>query len=370
MQIDIPAHIEKLLFLHNSLIIPGFGGFTATVAPAKADFSGGTVTPPSKILTFSENLVVDDGRLTQDIANTHGITTEEAQQVVASFVEKMQVLLNQREIVTLPNIGRLYKNYMQKIQFLPDATNFNAASYGLPPLQFSPLSRSREVTDNGADAPGASTITATAPPLPPPPPPVVSVPQGKPAPATVDLPPMPQAAVASPPPQVIAPTSTRIFPYIAGLILLAAVALGFWRWRKLEQTEQKTAKNDMEQSVNTALKGSKTDSESDTKDAAPVKPKPTINKTPSPTPAKETPSKPVTGKGERECILIAATLSSETNAEKLINTLENRGFEVYAAYKGGHQIGIRFMYTDPDEVQKNMRSLQAITGEKPVVKKR
>ena len=160
MQIDIPSHIEKLLFLHEALVIPGFGGFTATRTPATADFVGGTVSSPSKTLSFSENLTIDDGILITDITLTHGISTEDAQRVVEEFVQKMQSLLSQREIVTLPGVGRLYKNYVQKIQFLPDATNFNAASYGLPPLQFSPIARAREV---GAD-PATVTATSNVPP--------------------------------------------------------------------------------------------------------------------------------------------------------------------------------------------------------------
>ena len=143
MQIDIPAHIEKLLFLHDALVIPGFGGFTATRTPASTDYVGGTVNPPAKTLAFSENLTINDGLLTADIADAHGLSIEEANRAVEVFVEKMRNLLDQREIVTLSGVGRLYKNYVQKIQFLPDATNFNASSYGLPPLQFSPIARSR-----------------------------------------------------------------------------------------------------------------------------------------------------------------------------------------------------------------------------------
>lgn len=377
MQVDIPAHIEKLLFLHDSLVIPGFGGFTATIASAKADFTGGTVTPPSKILTFSENLAVDDGRLVQDIAVTHGISTEEARAVVTSFVEKMQTLLNQREIVTLPNIGRLYKNYMQKIQFLPDAANFNASAYGLPPLQFSPLGRSREVPEN-APAPGTpaptTTTTPTVPnPAVPPPPTPPPTPRAE---VMADALPTAPPPVSPPAPQVISPTSSRIFPYIAGALLLVAVALGFWRWNQLKQQEQRTDQEDMEQSVNSAMKRQ-----------TPAEPEPDrkVNEKPagkpvtperepepaevSPKPKQELP-KASTSKASRECILIAATLSDDNNAERLIQKLKNNGFDVYSTYKGGHQIGIRFKYTDPAEIEVKSRALQRITKERPVVKKR
>ena len=76
MQIDIPSHIEKLLFLHEALVIPGFGGFTATRTPATADYVGGTVSSPSKTLSFSENLTIDDGILVNDITMTMASVTK------------------------------------------------------------------------------------------------------------------------------------------------------------------------------------------------------------------------------------------------------------------------------------------------------
>ncbi|HNM26926.1 MAG TPA: hypothetical protein PKL15_15900, partial [Saprospiraceae bacterium] len=86
MQVDIAAHIERLLFLHDTLVIPGFGGFTATRSPASADYSGGTVTPPTKTLSFNENLTVDDGILVNDIAQVHQLSLDEARRVVQDFV--------------------------------------------------------------------------------------------------------------------------------------------------------------------------------------------------------------------------------------------------------------------------------------------
>ena len=155
---------------------------------------------------------------------------EEARRVVTEFVEQIQNLLNQREIVTLPNIGRLYKNYMQKIQFLPVANNFNAASYGLPPLQFSPIARSREVIEPVvtpveppvpvAETPKTPVLDTAAEPvaetwspskLPDPPVKPIEV-----APPPAFTPP----PVASPPPHVVNSASIRIFPIVATILLL------------------------------------------------------------------------------------------------------------------------------------------------------
>lgn len=166
MHIDIASHIEKLLFLHDTLIIPSFGGFTAMRAPAGVDYVGGAVTPPSKTLTFNENLTTDDGILVDDIASANHITAEEARRAIEQFVDQTELQLNQREIVTLPGVGRLYKNYVQRTQFLPDATNFHAGSYRLPPLQFSPITRSREVIEKPAAAPASNENIRALPALP------------------------------------------------------------------------------------------------------------------------------------------------------------------------------------------------------------
>jgi hypothetical protein len=432
MQIDITAHIEKLLFLHDSLVVPGLGGFTATAAPAKADYTGGSVIPPSKILLFSENLVIDDGRLVQDIVHTHHIATEEAQKVVAEFVEQIQTLLNQREIVTLPNIGRLYKNYMQKIQFLPVANNFNAASYGLPPLQFSPIARSRQVADTTPETPAVSapppvaeapqtelpTVKTPVPVIPdteiPTPKTIEEVsetaevtapvvvddaPQSTTAPSVewvaesevreespvvpglsappvkpVETTPPPSLApppVAPPAPQEIKTTSSRLFPILATLLLLAVVGGVLWRAQQLKR--EKEENNDLIESTKIALEGSeKASTEKEVEEQPDMTPaKPETNKPTAavPTKPREETSTPKSV-GSRECILVAATLQNEDNANALIEKLKRNGYTVYSTYKRGHQVGIKFKYQDNDDIQEKVRAIQKLTGLKPIVTKK
>lgn len=337
MQIDIPAHIEKLLFLHDALIIPGFGGFTATRTPASADYVGGSVAPPAKTLTFSENLTVDDGILVGDVAQTHGIALDDARKAIADFVEKMQTLLQQREIVTLPGVGRLYRNYVQKIQFLPDSTNFNASSYGLPPLQFSPIARSREVTEKPLTEPvtGASS-TASVP-------------------------------AYTPPEDSYTPEArngrSRWGLALGILFLFASLSIGIWYWQQKKRQALQAQRADTEQ----------TDPEADKKakkavPAAPDKPKET------PEPAQTT-QQSVDEKMEaardlvakeapgRECILVIATLREKSNADRLIKMLKADGHEVYFLEKNGYQVGVRFQYRKVSEIQETINILSKLTGE-------
>lgn len=346
MQIDIPSHIEKLLFLHEALVIPGFGGFTATRTPATADYVGGTVSSPSKTLSFSENLTIDDGILVSDITLTHGLSTEDAQKVVAEFVEKMQNLLTQREIVTLPGVGRLYKNYVQKIQFLPDATNFNAASYGLPPLQFSPIARSREVV---AEPGGTAESGANIPPAPE-------------APAPVTAPSMPEATYA---PERA--KNSYVGATFGIIFLLASLTAAIWYWQH-KKSEASNAKGDDTETVSPPEQDDKTNT-------APITPKEEVTfAVPEKSPEESANERMNTVRNQvkngRQCILIIATLSKKENAEKLRKLLNEKGFDVYYVARSNFQVGVQFYYTQPSEIKEKMATLEKLTGVKNIVVKK
>jgi len=359
MQIDIASHIEKLLFLHDALTIPSFGAFTARPTAATADYIGGTVTPPTKTLTFNENLTSDDGLLVQDVAKINGITTEEARQAIQEAVEKMQGMLNRREIVTLPGIGRLYRNYVQKIQFLPDTTNFNAESFGLPPLQFSPIARSREVADPVVNLNSAYTKTNST-----------TLENGQVAiPSTaVTAPPPPSVPVNSATP-VMAPASSGsgMMPMLITILVLLCAMAGYWVWKQNNNIKEIAAEGP--KTEQNATKPAKEPSA--TKPVpAPKKETPVVTKTEE-IAVVETQPKPANQektavKGGRECILIVATLREQINANRLIGMLEKEGHEVYFLHKNGYQVGIQFRYNQLSEVQAKMISLQQLTGEQNI----
>jgi hypothetical protein len=368
MQIDLAAHIEKLLFLHDTLAIPSFGGFTVNRAAAAADYVGGAIHPPSKTLAFNENLITDDGLLVQDVATTHGLGTEEARRIVGEFVEKMQQQLDQREIVTLPGIGRLYKNYVQKIQFLPDSTNFDPEAYGLPPLQFSPIARSRNVAEENAAGSTAGAVPASVP-----------VPAATtPAPATEYTPP-PSAG------------SSRVLAFFAILLLLLAVALGIWWMRRPVAGLREPGAGNIDTTASTGARpdrvGERPADEDTDPEPSPARPAPSerpraerpassanqpksTTTNPSPSEDGRATTTPRTGEG-RQCILVIATLREQTNADRLINLLETNGYDVYVLEKNGYQVGIKFNYRELSEIQAKMVELQRLTGEDDIwIKKR
>lgn len=338
-KVDIAAHIEKLLFRHDSLSIPGLGGFTATKAPAATDYIAGTIAPPAKSLSFSENLMVDDGILVQELSSTYHFSAEESRRIIEEFVAQTQQLLDQREIVSLPGVGRLYKNYMQKIQFLPDATNFSTEHYGLPTLQFSPLARARE----NVAAPAAPAATVGS----------------NPSPATSENPYLPTP-----------PRKRSNAGWWIGLAAAVLLGAGLWFFReKLGLVSDNI--DDLPIVENTAPK-SEDAPPAATPDAGKLN-QPRAEQTPKAKPAPEKPAaKPAAptnaapaGEG-RTCILIVATLREKVNAERLEKMLRNGGHQVYSVQKSGYQVGITFKYKDIAEVQQKINALQSLTGEKNI----
>ncbi|MFK8104822.1 MAG: SPOR domain-containing protein, partial [Saprospiraceae bacterium] len=64
MAINIAKYIGELLYDHDTVIIPALGAIAATYESASIDHVQGLLHPPSKVLSFNKNLVLDDGVLT------------------------------------------------------------------------------------------------------------------------------------------------------------------------------------------------------------------------------------------------------------------------------------------------------------------
>jgi cell division septation protein DedD len=360
---DLAPHLAQLLYQHDTIVLPGLGAFQTQAASAGVDYAGSSLTPPAKTLIFNENLATDDGLLMQQIAQSQGVSFEEASQLIESAVLHVQTLLDQREIVAIPGIGRLYKNYVQKIQFLPDAQNFSRENFGLPPLQFSPIARSREVTD----APAAVTTT-TAPAAS-----SQSVPTAAPTKPTNVLPAYEPESSGS------GLSLSKI-----GLVLLllgVSAGIGYWVWQRQQaklaaQTDPITALQDSTSST-TAVPESTTNTPATTPEppaAQPSKTEVTATEAPKTQQPTATPSATPPSKGPaRECILIVGLFKDANNIARLEQLITKLGMEVYkvTSASGASTVGGRFEYTDPAEVQTRIGQLQKATGEKNIrVKKK
>ncbi len=166
MDNKITSYIGNLLYDNEIVIVPGLGGFVTAYNPSSIDHVQGLLHPPSKLISFNENLVVNDGILLNQILEAEQCTQSKAKTLLDTFVDNTKNALKAREIVVFPDVGRLYLDYEEKMQFLPDSVNYNTDVFGLPTVQYYPILRSRESVGNDAAKPEVQLATTVPAPQP------------------------------------------------------------------------------------------------------------------------------------------------------------------------------------------------------------
>jgi nucleoid DNA-binding protein len=140
MAVDVTAFIRELLFGHDCVIVPGFGGFIGNYTPARIDKSTGTFYPPVKQISFNRNLNHNDGLLVGRISISSKINYGDSRNLVEEFVIGLRKKLEKGEKVVFDNIGSFVNNHEGNVQFEPDRkVNYHLDSYGLEPFQCLPL---------------------------------------------------------------------------------------------------------------------------------------------------------------------------------------------------------------------------------------
>jgi nucleoid DNA-binding protein len=138
--VDITAFIRELLFGHDCVIVPGFGGFIGNYTPARIDKSTGTFYPPVKQISFNRNLNHNDGLLIGKISGSVSISYGDARNLVEEFVVELRKKLYKGEKIVFDHIGSFVNNQEGNIQFEPDRNaNYHLDSYGLESFQCLPL---------------------------------------------------------------------------------------------------------------------------------------------------------------------------------------------------------------------------------------
>ena len=138
MRID--QHIASLLFEHNCVIVPEFGGFVAGYSPAKVHVTQLLITPPGKTISFNKNLRQSDGLLANRISVVEGCTFAEAETLLNRQVQSIAADLKNKQQVIFENIGLFFLDQEGNLQFEPDfSVNFLPESFGLSPVHVLPI---------------------------------------------------------------------------------------------------------------------------------------------------------------------------------------------------------------------------------------
>ena len=128
-------YISDLLFLHDCVIIPDFGGFICNYRGAHIDEANGMVCPPGKDILFNKNLTHNDGLLVNWIACKENISYDKAQKQVALFCEELKVRLNQRQRIAFGDIGVFFTDRRFNIIFESGRNNYLADTFGMEQIE-------------------------------------------------------------------------------------------------------------------------------------------------------------------------------------------------------------------------------------------
>ena len=148
MNKTIEYYISELLFLHDCVILPNFGGFVGNPQSAKLNTITGILSPPSKRILFNENLKTNNGLLITHISNQEGISQNSAKNEVIDFVTQISSKLHVSKILRLERIGLFTLGKEENIIFLQDSTNnYSLDAFGMKSMHNKIISRVNEVEE-------------------------------------------------------------------------------------------------------------------------------------------------------------------------------------------------------------------------------
>ncbi|HHB79484.1 MAG TPA: SPOR domain-containing protein [Saprospiraceae bacterium] len=139
MRTQIINSLNHLLFEQEYITIPSFGSFELKQQSAIVDPVSGKIHPPGSEVHFSETIQAKDQLLKWTLVNQFGYSSEEADLQITRFVRDIKTKLEQREIVYLDGIGKLFLDQNGQISFLPTTFNYTPSNFGLPDVAYAPI---------------------------------------------------------------------------------------------------------------------------------------------------------------------------------------------------------------------------------------
>jgi nucleoid DNA-binding protein len=126
--------IEHLLYTHDCVIIPHFGGFVLNTQDFQLDDEQ-VIHPKTKWVAFNERLQSDDGLLATSWAKEKGISQKQAFLAVHQFGQSLSAQIKTDKQFQFGNIGVFQVSKSGRLQFEPNQLiNFDLNQYGLFPV--------------------------------------------------------------------------------------------------------------------------------------------------------------------------------------------------------------------------------------------
>lgn len=147
--ITIAEAISDLLFIHETVVLPGLGTFVKKPVAAVVDTETDRFAPPSCTLEFDASLREENDLLARYLTENCGIGYEEATRMITSFVENCFNTFKTGKGYELDGVGTLTCNANGDFSFKQDGTaNYNSDAFGLSAFTVSPVERAKTEGEN------------------------------------------------------------------------------------------------------------------------------------------------------------------------------------------------------------------------------
>lgn len=162
MSANINDIIRHLLMEEDQVCLPGVGTLRLQPQPALLSSIEHKAMPPSELVSFNANLVLDDGRIIREIEDTGLYSRQDAVLLLDEYLRNLKENLDAGRSVTLDEIGRLFKHHDGQIRFTPAGGNFSKESFGLPAVELRPVVRTEKERREATDPMLANPMTSGA----------------------------------------------------------------------------------------------------------------------------------------------------------------------------------------------------------------
>ena len=136
----LAKHIAFLLRHHDCLIVPRLGGFVVQQSRASCKTDVYAFTPPSRIVSFNQELKHNDGLLIESYMRALKANYQDARRRVETDIEAMLITLKESRNLLIEGVGIISINSEGLIDFQRNTgALLNVAHYGLPEVRLLPL---------------------------------------------------------------------------------------------------------------------------------------------------------------------------------------------------------------------------------------
>lgn len=136
----IITHIERLLLVHDCVIVPKFGGFVLQTVSSVYNGADHLFNPQRKEIVFNITLQHNDGLLSESYMQMYDVNYRKAQLMLEEDVEDMKAALQEEKKLSLGVLGSFSLGMEGQVIFHPgNSDSFSIVSYGLAAFNFPQL---------------------------------------------------------------------------------------------------------------------------------------------------------------------------------------------------------------------------------------